>query len=330
MSCLNGRSWSDSPGNLKQLAQIGSTSAKVLYDAGIKDVYDLSQSSGQRIEFLLSRRPPFGNEIINEACRKFPIANLMVETMGGSKIVINCCLENRSKEKLQCGKFKVGHLLVVGSKSSIIFYEKIPLERLKSVDFEKTIDLDCLDNKATISFICESCSGVNRHVQICPIENKESMTEEDQKIPTSPLELSDDLFSNLSLPLTNPEITLKGQILADEGTDIMEFKRCESMKHHLDQSVTQNYMESSGGIQDCRDGGIKRKKVTLKNDLKTRKQISKALDQFKFKPVNHQVMPPSLMYTKLKLSSFSGQQPKQHEDQQQYDLFKSTNLIIFS
>ncbi|KAF2643541.1 P-loop containing nucleoside triphosphate hydrolase protein [Massarina eburnea CBS 473.64] len=65
------RVWDDSPSQIKQIEGIGVVGIRKLVTAGIRSVEELECIDPQRIEFILNRNPPFGQNII-EKLKSFP------------------------------------------------------------------------------------------------------------------------------------------------------------------------------------------------------------------------------------------------------------------
>ncbi|GAA6001199.1 hypothetical protein JCM10207_007458 [Rhodosporidiobolus poonsookiae] len=64
---LNGRCWDGSSFVLRQLEGIGEKSYKALVDSGIKGFEDVMQAEPERLEIILSRKPPYGRKLISLA-----------------------------------------------------------------------------------------------------------------------------------------------------------------------------------------------------------------------------------------------------------------------
>ncbi|GEM11682.1 DNA/RNA helicase, DEAD/DEAH boxtype [Rhodotorula toruloides] len=64
---LNGKCWDASSFVLRQLEGIGEKSYKVLVSSGIKSFEDVRECEPERLEILLSRKPPFGRKLIAQA-----------------------------------------------------------------------------------------------------------------------------------------------------------------------------------------------------------------------------------------------------------------------
>ncbi|KAF8652668.1 hypothetical protein AX14_008392 [Amanita brunnescens Koide BX004] len=64
LRCLSAKTWEDRPVVLRQIGQIGEKSLKVLAENGITSIQGLLRQPSFRIELLLNRQPPFGQEVI--------------------------------------------------------------------------------------------------------------------------------------------------------------------------------------------------------------------------------------------------------------------------
>ncbi len=78
---FGGRVWDNSPYQLKQVAQIGPVAIRKLVMGGINSVEALEIAGAQRIELLLSRNPPFGNNTLANL-KNFPKLRVTVKMMG--------------------------------------------------------------------------------------------------------------------------------------------------------------------------------------------------------------------------------------------------------
>ncbi|KAF8350588.1 hypothetical protein F5887DRAFT_939993 [Amanita rubescens] len=67
LRCLSAKAWEDRPVVLRQIEQIGEKSLKVLAENGITSLQGLLLQQPSRLELLLNRRPPFGQEVIASA-----------------------------------------------------------------------------------------------------------------------------------------------------------------------------------------------------------------------------------------------------------------------
>ncbi|KAL5532870.1 HFM1 [Sanghuangporus sanghuang] len=64
--CLMAKAWEDRSVVLKQIESIGEKSLKVLAEHGITSLKSLEKQEPSRIEMLLSRRPPYGHEVLQQ------------------------------------------------------------------------------------------------------------------------------------------------------------------------------------------------------------------------------------------------------------------------
>ncbi|KXS99813.1 hypothetical protein AC578_8868 [Pseudocercospora eumusae] len=78
---LGGQVWDDSPLHMKQLDGIGIVFVRKLVNAGIRSIVDLESIEAYRIEQILSRNPPFGAQI-QEQAKAFPRLRISLKTVG--------------------------------------------------------------------------------------------------------------------------------------------------------------------------------------------------------------------------------------------------------
>ncbi|EME83928.1 uncharacterized protein MYCFIDRAFT_202824 [Pseudocercospora fijiensis CIRAD86] len=78
---LAGQAWDDSPLHMKQLEGIGNVFVRKLVGAGIRSIVDLESIEAYRIEQILSRNPPFGAQI-QEQAQAFPRLRIGLKIVG--------------------------------------------------------------------------------------------------------------------------------------------------------------------------------------------------------------------------------------------------------
>ncbi|KAF7186742.1 ATP-dependent DNA helicase MER3 [Pseudocercospora fuligena] len=78
---LGGQVWDDSPLHMKQLEGIGFVFVRKLVNAGIRSIVDLESIEAYRIEQILSRNPPFGAQV-HEQAKAFPRLRIGLKIVG--------------------------------------------------------------------------------------------------------------------------------------------------------------------------------------------------------------------------------------------------------
>jgi ATP-dependent DNA helicase HFM1/MER3 len=68
---LSGRVWDNSPLQLKQISGLGPVAVRKLVAAGVRSIEMLEVTEPHRIEMILSRNPPFGNQVL-QTVKEFP------------------------------------------------------------------------------------------------------------------------------------------------------------------------------------------------------------------------------------------------------------------
>ncbi|BGP14081.1 ATP-dependent DNA helicase MER3 [Rhodosporidiobolus nylandii] len=101
---LNGHCWDSSSFVLRQLDGIGEKSYKAraaLIEADIKSIEDVRQAEPDRLEIILSRKPPFGRKLINQA-KQFPQFEVDIiaseETVLPQGVQVDATIEVRVKQ----------------------------------------------------------------------------------------------------------------------------------------------------------------------------------------------------------------------------------------
>lgn len=100
LSCINGKAWHDSIHKLQFLDGIGAANCATLLKAGISTFFDLSETRPSRIETLLNRRPPFGNQLIQTLRSEIPLFALDSCQVDESTIRLTYGLDEASSSSL--------------------------------------------------------------------------------------------------------------------------------------------------------------------------------------------------------------------------------------
>lgn len=78
---LGAQVWDDSPLHMKQLEGVGIVTVRKLATAGVKTVDDIETTEQHRLEYLLSRNPPFGMQL-QEKAKGFPKLRVGMKAVG--------------------------------------------------------------------------------------------------------------------------------------------------------------------------------------------------------------------------------------------------------
>jgi len=78
---LGAQVWDDSPLHMKQLDGVGLVSVRKLAVAGIKSIEDIETTEAHRLEGILSRNPPYGEQLQKKA-KAFPKLRISMKTVG--------------------------------------------------------------------------------------------------------------------------------------------------------------------------------------------------------------------------------------------------------
>lgn len=94
-----------------------------LYEAGIHTLTDLCNSDGRRLEVLLSRNSPYGNQLLQQCLSQFPLFGISATPSSQSEdIEVRLEIDKRSQQiNTQLA------LLIVGQDSTgnpILFFQK--------------------------------------------------------------------------------------------------------------------------------------------------------------------------------------------------------------
>lgn len=174
LRCLTARAWDDRPVVLRQIEQIGEKSLKVLAENGISSFHELRKQDPMRIEQLLNRRPPFGQEIIASA-KDMPQYSLAIEetylSVGDGhepievELSIRCGLvETMDKvkfKKLKCREANITVVYTVTSDMEFVDFRRIPTKSLQETKcFNITAKLSKPSQSIVVTISSETVAGV--------------------------------------------------------------------------------------------------------------------------------------------------------------------------
>ncbi|KAJ6490475.1 hypothetical protein DFH09DRAFT_1003499 [Mycena vulgaris] len=214
--CLTAKAWEDRPVVLRQIESIGEKSLKVhllwvivfslskpvlqvLAENGITSIALLRKQETYRIETLLNRRPPFGNEVlasVNELPQyTLAIKEVEVHSNGGKdpveiELSITCGLAveqlNPSKGRKQKGRTQMTAILTLTSDSEMVDFRRIPTKALKDTKtFEISAELTKPSQSVVVFITSESIAGVTVSEVYKPkVPNREYPTR-DTRPPTA-------------------------------------------------------------------------------------------------------------------------------------------------
>jgi hypothetical protein len=150
--------WENSECVVKQLEGIGKKFSEILMSSQIKSFNDLESTGPRKIEMLLGRNPPFGNQLI-ENSQKIPKFKLELEIVIKSiilkieneekkeiMIMVNIIKENNyydlSKDVLNNTYVN----LLIGNKNNILLSKKRICGGTIKIDFKYSISIAYKDN----------------------------------------------------------------------------------------------------------------------------------------------------------------------------------------
>ncbi|KAM6500407.1 Sec63 Brl domain containing protein [Amanita muscaria] len=174
LRCLTARAWDDRPIVLRQIEQIGEKSLKVLAENRISSFHELRKQDPMRIEQLLNRRPPFGQEIIASA-KDMPQYSLAIEEtylgVGDGRepieveLSIRCGLvETVDKVKFKKLKRREANITVVYTVTSdmeFVDFRRIPTKSLQETKcFNIAAKLSKPSQSIVVTISSENVAGV--------------------------------------------------------------------------------------------------------------------------------------------------------------------------
>ncbi|KAI0076468.1 P-loop containing nucleoside triphosphate hydrolase protein [Panus rudis PR-1116 ss-1] len=176
LRCLSAKSWEDRPTVLRQIEHLGERSIKVLAQHSITTFAALRKQDTLRLEMLLNRRPPFGNELL-AIVRQLPEYTLEIEEVdvamsdGKSPVTVElsvtCGLRDEeatgAKPKKNKGKGQdYTDILTVDSDLNFIDFRRISTRGLKSPrTFSIIAALTKPSQSVLVQITSESIAGVS-------------------------------------------------------------------------------------------------------------------------------------------------------------------------
>ncbi|KAJ7137709.1 P-loop containing nucleoside triphosphate hydrolase protein [Mycena epipterygia] len=195
--CLTAKAWEDRPVVLRQIESIGEKSLKVLAESGITSLVILRKQQTYRIETLLNRRPPFGNEIL-ASVNELPqytasVKEIEVHSNGGKgpveiELSITCGLAVglSSKGKKQKGRSQMTAILTLTSDSEMVDFRRIPTKALQDTrTFEITAELTKPSQSVVVYITSESIAGVTVSQTYKPSVPSKEYPTRDTRPPTA-------------------------------------------------------------------------------------------------------------------------------------------------
>lgn len=116
--------WENSDLETIQIEKIGPTYASLLAKAGIKTIYEVSQTNPRQLEIILNRNPPFGNEIL-QSVNKIPMYDIEIKESSQQNVyTLSIILKRKINQTIKIGRDHAISLLL-GIQGNIIFYKQM-------------------------------------------------------------------------------------------------------------------------------------------------------------------------------------------------------------
>lgn len=144
-----------------QIEKIGPTYASLLAKAGIKTIYEVSQTNPRQLEIILNRNPPFGNEILQSVSR-IPMYDIEIkETSQKNTFTLSIILKRKTDQNIKSGNDHCICLLL-GIQDNLIFYKQMNVN-LSGNTIENKIQIPLKNTSRTLSIavINEEFIGVD-------------------------------------------------------------------------------------------------------------------------------------------------------------------------
>ncbi|TCD63539.1 Sec63 [Steccherinum ochraceum] len=175
LRCLHAKAWEDRATVLRQVEQVGEKSIKVLAEHGITSIASLRAQDTLRIEQLMNRKPPFGNELLAKL-KNYPRYTLSVTEASVTpsdgqspvevELSIQCGLVQEGgfmpkKKPMRGGEWTV--VFACNSDLDYIDFRRTPTKALKSEDgktFSIVAELTKPSQSITVQISSEQIAGV--------------------------------------------------------------------------------------------------------------------------------------------------------------------------
>ncbi|KAK0898882.1 ATP-dependent DNA helicase MER3 [Friedmanniomyces endolithicus] len=256
--------WDDSPLHMKQLDGVGLVSVRKLAVAGIKSIEDIETTEAHRLEGILSRNPPYGEQLQKKA-RAFPKLRISMETMGepvikkGQHVTVNVKAEigflNETEPTMFQGRQVYVCLLVEISDGHKVHFARISAKKLGAGQ-EVMFSANLINAGQTIRayVMCDEIAGSARHAMLKP------------EIPTiafPPPKTAEEASKQRSQVVYAPNVAKRRASVLKSGADIQSVSDETGDAGLDDADLT---FAESGGFVDIDDldnsGKQKRQKTT--------------------------------------------------------------------
>ncbi|KAF8637338.1 hypothetical protein AX17_002839 [Amanita inopinata Kibby_2008] len=182
LRCLSTKAWEDRSVVLRQIEQIGEKSLKILAENGITSLQALQKQNPCKIELLLNRRPPFGQEVL-ASVKELPEYSLEVRELrlcsskGNGPVEVElsvCCRladgssDNKSK-KHKRREASITIIFAVTSDMEFIDFRRIPTKALRDAKtFSISAKLTKPSQNVVVTICSETVAGVALHKTFRP------------------------------------------------------------------------------------------------------------------------------------------------------------------
>ncbi|KAF8643832.1 hypothetical protein AX16_008849 [Volvariella volvacea WC 439] len=293
LRCLNAKAWEDRPVVLRQIEQIGEKSLKVLAEHGITSLQSLRRQDPLRIEVLLNRRTPFGQDVLASAAEipqyALQVNPIAVRTPGGGEPVevefsVECRLltHDLKSKKAKNHSYSMTAILTVTSELQLVDFRRTPTKYLRTPkQFECLVKLYRPSEYVIVQISSEMHAGTLVSYSYKP------------EVPSAAFPVPD------TRPLSSVALDLEGlendpefwtmNIGSDEDDHDLSppVQTPAACKRELVQVSSPHRREYSAerlpnGKYNCRDGiatpSRKRKEAKISNPIQSTNRVSEALE----------------------------------------------------
>ncbi|KAM9349950.1 putative ATP-dependent DNA helicase HFM1 [Symphorus nematophorus] len=146
--CFRAKLWENSPYVSKQLEKIGQTLSTAMVNAGLTTFSKIEQTHARELELILSRHPPFGNQI-RESVIHLPKYEVTLEQLPRyscttAEIVVKVSLKNQAQllSRRTAPNHHYVSLIIGNSDNTVVFLQKLmDLVLLKRGSWSKKIEV---------------------------------------------------------------------------------------------------------------------------------------------------------------------------------------------
>ncbi|KAG9290860.1 hypothetical protein G9A89_011010 [Geosiphon pyriformis] len=171
--CLKAKTWENSPCILRQLDGIGQQYARLLATAGIQTFAQLENCDARRIEMIVNRNPPFGNQVLDalSLLPQFKLDVTLYSEYSSTDIELNIeiSITNTKVKTKNNGMSLFATFLAVTTDAILLDYRRFPLTKVQQgFKFRIKVKLTAASQNIICSVLLEDYVGLDVKKTIDP------------------------------------------------------------------------------------------------------------------------------------------------------------------